>query len=159
MKPVFDVQRSPDKVVWTDIAPNLPLNTTSYVDKAGLTPNASYFYIVRAFKNLTFSQFSDSATAVTFAEDPFAGRFQRLYISSVSMVYGVRNNPADTIYESQASLQFTFNQIYSFDKSVANGTSTVRGLAGDSTYYFHIRSVNRAGTTLAMERGLEHPRL
>jgi hypothetical protein len=59
----FNVQRSTDAFNWTTIASTAP-NTTSYND-TGLTAGTHYLYQVRAFNDVGYSSFSNTADATT----------------------------------------------------------------------------------------------
>lgn len=64
----FKIERGPDGVNWTQIA-TAPTNATSYAD-AGLAPNTTYYYRIRAFNEAGDSAYTAIAQATTQADTP-----------------------------------------------------------------------------------------
>ena len=145
----FKVERSLNASSgFTEIANNLPINTTTFTDTTGLEPNTTYFYRVRAFNTLGNSNYSNIAAATT----PIG-----LTIPNPPL-----NFTAQAISPNQIRLNWTdasTNEIgFKIEKSVdgivfapleeapANFfLRVISGLAPDTTYYFRIRSYNSAG--------------
>jgi hypothetical protein len=89
----YEVQRWSEGVgEWTIVA-NLTANATTYRD-AGLSPDVTYFYLVRATKDGGYSYFSNYATAVTASTPPAApsGVNASPYSSTAVSIYWTDNS-------------------------------------------------------------------
>jgi PKD repeat protein len=138
----YTVERSLDGTNFTEIANNLPNNSTSYSD-LGLTPNTTYYYRVRCFLGPTYSPYSNISSATTMAVIATPTSLTAVATSSTSInLNWVDNANNETSYKVERSLNgVNFTEIAG--SLPANATSyTDVGLTAGVLYFYRVRASN-----------------
>jgi hypothetical protein len=151
----FVLERSDDGVTYTDIA-HPAANTTSYSDSAGLTPNTTYFYRLKAVNATGFSSYSEPVTtktpplpsAPTAAASPVpANGFQYVELTAGATTLkwtGSSNTTTYAIYFGTDANNLVKKAEIAY---AANASYTMTGLTDFVTYYWRIDAINAKGIT------------
>src|SRR5205085_890673 len=109
-----------------------------------LSVNTTYRFGVRAHTTNGLVSAFASTTAATLADAP-APRSLTVYFSSASASWDAGRNPLDTRYEIRASSSNAFDGLADTATYVTGTSGSLAGLTPDTSYYFGVRAVNRAG--------------
>jgi hypothetical protein len=109
---------------------------------AGLTPNTTYYFQVRA-RNAdgVFTGFTASAGTSTLAEVPSSPGFAGVYITSVAFSWSAGDNPSGTLYRAE----YSANNFATVAGSSLTPVlcSTFTGLSVGNVYTFRVAAINR----------------
>lgn len=132
---------------YTDIA-TLPTGTVSY-SNTNLTPNTTYYYVVRAVNGGGASPNSNQASATTFQTPPAApSGLTALALSSSSIKLTWVDNSSNEnnfIVGRSTTSGGPYTDIATLGINVTTYTNT--GLAQNTTYYYVVRASNGAGSS------------
>ncbi len=138
----FEIYKSLDGTTFSLLAATAD-NATAYTD-AGLTPDTTYWYKLRAVSDVGRSDFTDFATGKTNLTWPTALTAVALTSNSVVLTWtdASTNETGFEIYRSPNGTAYT--QLVKTDPDVTTHTDT-NGLAAETTYWYRIRAVNDDG--------------
>lgn len=118
----------------------------------GLNPNTTYYARVKAvnFAGQDSAYHPVVATA-TVANPPTlaAPTFTGIGAGTLTANWSSNGNPSDTLYEANRSLSDNFSTGVSTSFATAVSSSPA-GLSPNTTYYFRVRTIGRAGTPTAL---------
>ncbi len=140
----FEIYRSTDNNNWTLIT-TVSANSTGYTN-SGLTKGTTYYYRVRTVKNTTYSEFSPTTSAVTFAK-PLAPSGLTLAAASQTQINltWVDNSLEETGFEVWRSPNGSSGWV-KITTTAANTTRyTNTGLNKSTSYYYKIIAASSSG--------------
>ncbi|MCC3160648.1 T9SS type A sorting domain-containing protein [Hymenobacter sp. 15J16-1T3B] len=151
----FVLERSTDGVTYAAIA-QPAADATSYTDQAGLLPNTTYYYRLKALTPTGASAYSTpasvrtpalpSAPAVPAAPTPTDGQpYADLTAGGLQLKWtGSANTTTFSVYVGTAAGTLTKRADVAYS---AAPSYTLSGLADNTTYFWRIDAVNSKGTT------------
>lgn len=133
----YRVRRATDNL---NLSGDLPAGTTEWV-QAGLAPNTFQQAYIQAF-NLERTGATSALTRYTLANPPSGSAFSGIFITSLTVTWGLNGNPASTVFTLERSTDGA-----AFAAQAAGPYSTLQpythtGLAFDTTFYYRLRARN-----------------
>jgi len=150
----FVLERSADGVTYVDIA-HPAANATTYTDRAGLLPNTTYYYRLKAVTSTEESSFSQpvsiktpalpSAPAVVATPTPANGlQYAELTAGTLTLKWtGSPNTTTYSVYFGTSPTMLTKRADLPY---VAAPSYQITGLTDTTTYYWRVDASNNRGT-------------
>lgn len=109
-----------------------------------LSPNTTYFAMVRALGHSGAGSGEMTNSSVTFAAPPSSGSLGGVSASAVVLSWARNGNPIDTLFEAAVSTEAALDSMVSSSVVMSTGVAFA-GLAANTTYYFAAQALNRKG--------------
>ena len=148
----FKIERAPDNAgspgAWAQVA-TVGANVTNYND-AGLVPNTTYWYRVRAYNVSGDSDYSNPASAITPPLlGPSALIATAISTNQINLLWADNSTTEDGFEVERApdsgGSPGSWTQIATLGTSVTNYSDT--GLSPDTKYWYRVRAFNAAGNS------------
>jgi len=150
----FILERSADGITYTDVA-HPAANATTYADNAGLVPNTTYYYRLKAITGDEGSSFSNPASIKTpalpsapqVAATPTpANNLQYTELAAGALTLKWTGSPNTTTYSVYfGSSPTTLSKLADVPYAAAP-SFPVTGLADNTVYYWRVDASNNKGT-------------
>lgn len=129
----------------TLVSPVLSANVVAW-QETGLSPNAQYIRAVLASNPSGPSPLSQSATVYTLANPPAGLSVSNVTPSSVTVSWGLNNNPNGTRfgvgYSTDSNYLVSVTTPINYASAFTGVTTAFFGLSSGATYYFHVWAYN-----------------
>ncbi|HLX67234.1 MAG TPA: PA14 domain-containing protein, partial [Puia sp.] len=140
---------------WTFVA-RVPADTVDYLDQ-GLTPNTTYYYVVRTIDSTAAAPLSNQAIAVTASDKtpPTAPGNLQVVTTSSSSVSLIWNSATDNV--AVTGYYIYVNGQKSYATPVGDTTFTVADLNANQEYSFYVVAVDGSGNVSAHSNQISAP--
>jgi large repetitive protein len=140
---------------WTFVA-KVPADTVDYLDQ-GLTPNTTYYYVVRTIDSSAAAPLSNQAVAVTASDKtpPTAPGNLQVVTTSSSSVSLIWNSATDNV--AVTGYYIYINGQKSYATPAGDTTFTVADLNSNQEYSFYVVAVDGSGNVSAHSNQVSAP--